>query len=133
MSSMSSVITCLVMEKFFPDTMSDMRPFISYSISLRPIYAKLVSYKPTHNQPYCVPHLRNLAKLINYRQPTAQSICIFVLGCAYLIKILKNVSCEYYRWVVETQLCKLRDTSDYLYMVHVVLHFCNSTRQMVII
>ena len=25
---------------------------------------------------------------------------------------LKNVSCEYDRWVVETQLCKLRDTSD---------------------
>ena len=30
------------------------------------------------------------------------------------IKILKNVSCEYDRWVVETQLCKLRDTSDTL-------------------
>ena len=27
---------------------------------------------------------------------------------------LKNVSCEYDRWVVETQLCKLRDTSDTL-------------------
>ena len=26
----------------------------------------------------------------------------------------KNVSCEYDRWVVETQLCKLRDTSDKL-------------------
>ena len=25
---------------------------------------------------------------------------------------LKNVSCEYNRWVVETQLCKLRDSSD---------------------
>ena len=24
----------------------------------------------------------------------------------------KNVSCEYDRWVVETRLCKLRDTSD---------------------
>ena len=30
----------------------------------------------------------------------------------YFIKILKNVSCEYDRWVVETQLCKLRGTSD---------------------
>ena len=30
------------------------------------------------------------------------------------IKILKDVSCEYDRWVVETQLCKLRDTSDTL-------------------
>ena len=29
-------------------------------------------------------------------------------------KKLKNVSCEYDRWVVETQLCKLRDTSDTL-------------------
>ena len=27
-----------------------------------------------------------------------------------LIKILKNLSCEYDRWVVETQLCKLRGT-----------------------
>ena len=27
---------------------------------------------------------------------------------------MKNVSCEYDRWVVETQLCKLRDTSDTL-------------------
>ena len=25
---------------------------------------------------------------------------------------MKNVSCEYERWVVETQLCKLRDTLD---------------------
>ena len=25
---------------------------------------------------------------------------------------MKNVRCEYDRWVVETQLCKLRDTSD---------------------
>ena len=30
------------------------------------------------------------------------------------IKILKNVSCEYDRWVVETQLCKLREMSDKL-------------------
>ena len=27
---------------------------------------------------------------------------------------MKNVSCEYNRWVVETQLCKLCDTSDTL-------------------
>ena len=25
---------------------------------------------------------------------------------------MKNVSCEYDRWVVETQLCKVRDTAD---------------------
>ena len=30
------------------------------------------------------------------------------------IKMLKNVSCQYDRWAVETQLCKLRDTSDTL-------------------
>ena len=30
------------------------------------------------------------------------------------MKILKIVSCEYDRWVVETQPCKLRDTSDTL-------------------
>ena len=29
-------------------------------------------------------------------------------------KKLKNVTCEYDRWVVETQLCKLRDTLDTL-------------------
>ena len=31
-----------------------------------------------------------------------------------LTKILKNVICEYDRWVVATQLCKLRDTSNTL-------------------
>ena len=30
------------------------------------------------------------------------------------IKVLENVSCEYNRWVVETQLCKLHDTSETL-------------------
>ena len=45
MSSMSSDITYLVMEKFFPDTnMSDMQPFILYSIKLRPSFAKLIKY-----------------------------------------------------------------------------------------
>ena len=29
---------------------------------------------------------------------------------SHFIKILKNVSCDYDGWVVETQLCKLRDT-----------------------
>ena len=32
----------------------------------------------------------------------------------FLYNNLKNVSCEYNRVVVETQLCKLRDTSDTL-------------------
>ena len=51
MSSMSSDITYLVMEKFFPDTnMSDMQPFILYSINLRPSFAKLIKYnQPTTN------------------------------------------------------------------------------------
>ena len=35
-------------------------------------------------------------------------------GVFSFIKILKIVSCEYDRWVVETQLCKLRGTSDTL-------------------
>ena len=34
--------------------------------------------------------------------------------CFYTCKKLKNVSCEHDRWVIETQLCKLRDTSDTL-------------------
>ena len=29
---------------------------------------------------------------------------------SHFINILKNVSCDYDGWVVETQLCKLRDT-----------------------
>ena len=32
----------------------------------------------------------------------------------FSFKKLKNGSCEYDRWVVETQLCKLRDTTDVL-------------------
>ena len=60
MSSMASGITYLVMEKFFPDTnVPDMRSFILYAINLRPSFAKLINYKPAHNQPYCVLHLRN--------------------------------------------------------------------------
>ena len=79
MSSMSSDITYLVMEKYFPDTnMPDMRPFILYSISLRPSFPKLINYKPTNNEPYCVPHLRNEIKFINYRpthNPTHLYFC----------------------------------------------------------
>ena len=39
-------------EKVFPDTMP-------YPIYLLSSFAKLINYKPIHNQPYCVPHLRN--------------------------------------------------------------------------
>ena len=58
-SSMSLDITYLVMEKVFADTMTDMRPFVLYSINLRPSFAKLINYNPAHNQLYCVPNLRN--------------------------------------------------------------------------
>ena len=34
-------------------------------------------------------------------------------GLLYFL-LMNNVSCEYDRWVVETQLCRLRDTSDTL-------------------
>ena len=42
------------------------------------------------------------------------SVVVFLPQSLYLlfIKKSKNVSCEYDRRVVETQLCKLRDTSD---------------------
>ena len=70
MSSRSSDITYLVMEKFFPDTnMTDMRPSILYTINSRPSFAKLINYKPTHNQPYCASHLRNRTKLIIPQNP----------------------------------------------------------------
>ena len=60
MSSISSDITYLVIEKFFPDiNMPDMRPFMLYSINWRPSFPKLINYKPTHNQAYCVPYLRS--------------------------------------------------------------------------
>ena len=29
-------------------------------------------------------------------------------------RLMKNVGCEYDRWVIESQLCRLRDTSDTL-------------------
>ena len=34
---------------------------------------------------------------------------------------LKNVSCEYDRWMVEIQLCKLRDTLDTLFFLQKTL------------
>ena len=59
-SSMLPDITYLAVEKFFSDTnMPDMRPVILYSINLRPPSEKLINYKPTHTQPYGLPHLRN--------------------------------------------------------------------------
>ena len=41
----------------------------------------------------------------------SSTTCVLVLP---FYKKLKNVSCEYDRWVVETKLCKLCDTSDTL-------------------
>ena len=40
-------------------------------------------------------------------------------------RLMKNATCEYYRWVVETQLCKLRDTSDTLIGRACVILICN--------
>ena len=76
MSSMSSGITYLVMEKSFPDT--NMRPLILHSINLRSSFPKLINYKPTHNQPYCVSDLRTQIKLFNHRSthnPTHRYFC----------------------------------------------------------
>ena len=39
-------------------------------------------------------------------------LCLFLK--TFFCKKLENVSCEYDQWVVESQLCKLRDTSDTL-------------------
>ena len=38
-------------------------------------------------------------------------------------RLMKNASCEYDRWEVETQLCKLRNTSDTL-----IGHACARTQ-----
>ena len=50
--------------------------------------------------------------IICRRSPGQTSITHIL--CQVLGRKLKNVSCEYDRWVVETQLCKLRGTSDTL-------------------
>ena len=47
--------------------------------------------------------------LFFHRENRAVVVTLYVF-----YKKLKNVSGEYDRWVVETQLCKLRDTSDTL-------------------
>ena len=39
-------------------------------------------------------------------------------------RLMKNVSCEYDRRVVETQLCKVRDTSDTLIARCRIVSFC---------
>ena len=49
----------------------------------------------THQTEYCMKPIPNGYGLLCFR-------------------LTKNVSCEYDGWVVETQLCKLRDTSDTL-------------------
>ena len=45
-------------------------------------------------------------------------------GLVDFVKLLKNVSCEYDRWVVETQLCKLRYTEDTLIGCAVLCSIC---------
>ena len=42
--------------------------------------------------------------------PSIEIRSIALFGHTVFIKILKNVGCEYDRWVVETQLCKQRGT-----------------------
>ena len=47
-------------------------------INLRPSFPKLINYKHTHNQPYCVPHLPNFIKLFNStpnHNPTHRYFC----------------------------------------------------------
>ena len=64
MPSMSSDVTYLVMEKFFPDTnTSDMQPFTLYWIHLRPSFTKLINYKPTHNQQLLRPSFAKLNEI----------------------------------------------------------------------
>ena len=78
------------MEKFSPETnRPDMRPFILYSIYPRPSFAKVVNLKPTHNQPYCVAHLRNLIKIINYR-PTHNPTHIYSCAGDFIDMILAS-------------------------------------------
>ena len=105
LSSMSSGIRYLVMEKSFPDT--NMRPLVLHSISLRPSFPELINYKPTHNQPYCVPHLRNEIKVFKNRQTTTQLIGIFALVILliwYFHRVYINtglMSPHEYVWLIE--------------------------------
>ena len=50
---------------------------------------------------------------------------IYVRGlCHFILLNLKNASCEYDRWVVETQLCKLRDITAVHYRRTAVVLYC---------
>ena len=67
----------LVMENYFSDTnMSDMQPFILYSIYLRPTFAKLFN---TTINPIASLICETKLKRLTIDQPTTQPICIFVL------------------------------------------------------
>ena len=46
-----------------------------------------------------------------FHRCTGHALAWFSVPLVFYLK-LENVGCEYDRWVVETQLCKLRDTSD---------------------
>ena len=76
LSSISSGITYLVMEKSFSDT--NMRPFTFYSIHLRPSFQKLFNYKPTTN-PFASLICEIKSNYLMVDQPTTQPIGIFVL------------------------------------------------------
>ena len=59
-------------------------------------------------------HTPEYAFFIKSWKTSAVSTTIWMVKTHCFHKKLKNVSREYDRWVVETQLCKLRDTSDTL-------------------
>ena len=51
------------------------------------------------------------------KEPCSQKkvVCrLYEYVLVFFFFMFKTVSCQYDRWVVETQLCKLRDTSDTL-------------------
>ena len=70
-------------------------------------YRRFSSQKPYNTNVSDVP--RSLQSWVS----TIQTV-VLIADVFQLFKKMKNVSCEYDRWVVETQLYKLRDTSDTL-------------------
>ena len=48
---------------------------------MRPSFAKLFNYEPTHNQPYCVPHLGIKSNLLFIDQPTTHPVRSFARFC----------------------------------------------------
>jgi len=61
-----------------------------------------------------VKDFEELNKSLSSGQSGIRYLVDIFMYSVYFIKTLKNVSCEYNRWMVDTQLCKLRGTSDTL-------------------